>query len=215
MEPYLRASGITVVRNNPGANAATAIRDSNAGNYDVHFSIHSNAAGVGKEGQLRGVDIYFSPYSAQSERLASITANNMKYIYPDPENVEILPTTSLGEVTQTRSPAILAETAYHDNWEDAEWIKQNLTPIAIAYSRARTDYFGLPFVEPSQITGGVVRTDGSNLNIRSFPALTAPVVGVIPNGASVTINGREGSWYVVTYGGLTGYSSADFIEAYQ
>ena len=34
MEPYLRASGINVTRNDPEGTVGTSIRSSNAGNYD-------------------------------------------------------------------------------------------------------------------------------------------------------------------------------------
>ena len=41
MEPYLLASGIGFVRNDPDKNAAAAIRQSNAGTYDFHLALHS------------------------------------------------------------------------------------------------------------------------------------------------------------------------------
>lgn len=44
MEPYLRASGIEYRRNDPSRGAVGAIADSNAGNFDVHLALHSNAA---------------------------------------------------------------------------------------------------------------------------------------------------------------------------
>ena len=44
MEPYLRASGINVTRNDPEGTVGTSIRASNAGNYDFHLALHSNAA---------------------------------------------------------------------------------------------------------------------------------------------------------------------------
>jgi N-acetylmuramoyl-L-alanine amidase len=40
------------------------------------------------------------------------------------------------------------EVAYHDNLEDANWIKNNVQPIARALSRSLAEYFGIPFVEP-------------------------------------------------------------------
>ena len=46
MEPYLRASGVNFTRNNPAGSAAQSIRDSNAGQYDFHLALHSNAAVV-------------------------------------------------------------------------------------------------------------------------------------------------------------------------
>ena len=44
MVPYLEASGIRYVRNTPGMTAASSIAASNAGNYDLHLALHSNAA---------------------------------------------------------------------------------------------------------------------------------------------------------------------------
>ena len=46
MEPYLRASGIDFTRNDPNGNVSTSIAASNAGNYDLHLAIHSNAAPI-------------------------------------------------------------------------------------------------------------------------------------------------------------------------
>ena len=39
-------------------------------------------------------------------------------------------TTSLGEVRQPRFPSVLLEIGYHDNYEDAQWIENNIDPIA-------------------------------------------------------------------------------------
>ena len=84
MEPYLRACGIRFVRNDPERNAAGAIADSNAGRFDVHLALHSNAAPEQFAGILRGIDVYYAPNSKDSEMLATIIANNMQRIYPLP-----------------------------------------------------------------------------------------------------------------------------------
>lgn len=212
MEPYLRSSGITYSRNDPARDVRGAIADSNSRYYDVHLALHSNAGGGRFAGILSGIDIYYSPYSAQSERLADIIVNNLKNIYPNPSKVNTLPTTSLGEVTQTRAVAVLCELGYHDNPEDAEWIKSNTQSIARNLVQALCDYFGIPFVEAVPARTGTVTTDGSNLNIRSLPNTNARVVGVIPNRAEVTVLGQTGNWYVVSYGGMTGYAAADYIS---
>lgn len=47
MVPYLTASGIQYVRNTPDMTAASSIRASNAGNFDLHLALHSNAARKG------------------------------------------------------------------------------------------------------------------------------------------------------------------------
>lgn len=211
MEPYLRSSGIEFARNDPARAAAGAIRDSNAGNYDVHLAIHSNAGGGQFAGKLRGIDVYYSPYSDMSRQLAQIIVNNMEYIYPDPSKVNTLPTTSLGEVTRTRSVAVLAEIGYHDNPTDADWIKANLDAIARGLVQSLCDYFGIPFVEAGPVRKGYVATDGSNLNIRKYPSTDAAIIGSIPNGAAVSVYGQTGNWYVIRYNSVDGYAAADYI----
>ena len=211
MEPYMLASGISFTRNDPARNVNGAIQDSNNGWYDVHLALHTNAGGGQYAGVTRGIEIYYSPYSDYSRRLATIIANNMETIYPIPTKVSTIPTTSLAEVTRTRAVAVLAELGYHDNYEDEAWIKNNLETIARTMVQSLCDYFGIPFVEPSAVRTGTVRTDGSNLNIRRYPSADSTIIGKIPNGAQVNIYGETDNWYVVKYNETTGYSAMDFI----
>lgn len=211
MEPYLRSCGISFVRNAPEKNVAGAISDSNAGSYDVHLALHSNAAPENLSGRLRGIDIYFAPSSRMSETLANIIANNLKAIYPLPDKVRAVPTYSLGEVLRTKAVAVLCELGYHDNYADEAWLKNNLENIARNITNSLCDYFGIPFVQAGAVRWGTVTTDGSRLNIRSYPSLSGKIIGSLPNGASVTINGKTGDWYVVSYNGIVGYSSGRFI----
>ena len=212
MEPYLRSSGITYVRNDPSRTVVGAISDSNAGNFDVHLALHSNAAPERLAGKLRGIDIYFSPSSYDSERLATIIANNIKSIYPLPDKTRAVPTTSLGEVTQTRAVAVLCELGYHDNVEDVTWLKNNLEAIAANLVQSLCDYFGIPFVKAGPVFNGIVAAGGSNLNIRDYPSTGGQIIGSIPDGARLTIYGDVGNgWYVVHYNGVTGYASSQFI----
>lgn len=211
MEPYLRASGITYVRNDPDRNVGGAIADSNAAYYDVHLALHSNAAPESLSGKLRGIDIYYAPSSADSQRLATIIANNFKMIYPLPDKTTARPTTSLGEVTRTRAVAVLCEIGYHDNPEDARWIRENLTPIAANLTESLCDYFGIPFIEPQAVRRGMVAANGTTLRLRSYPSTQGTILANIPDGAMVTVYGQTGNWYVISWNGQTGYVSADFI----
>lgn len=211
MEPFLRSSGISYVRNDPDRNVQGAIADSNANYYDVHLALHSNAAPESLSGRLRGVDIYFAPKSLDSERLANIIANNMKEIYPIPDKSRAIPTNSLGEVLRTKAVAVLCELGYHDNLSDEAWLKNNLEAIAENLVRSLCDYFGIPFVQPEPIFYGMVNTNGGNLNIRNYPSLDGTIIGKIPDNAAVLITGTLAGWYVVSYNGIIGYSSADYI----
>lgn len=211
IEPYLRSSGISFVRNDPARNVAGAIYDSNLSYYDVHLDLHTNAAPEQLAGKLRGIDVYFAPNRDDSERLANIMANNLRYIYPLPDKVRALPTSTLGEVLRTRAVSVLAELGYHDNYADEAWLKNNLESIARNIVTSLCDYFGIPFVPAGAVRTGTVTTDGSNLNIRSYPDLSGKIIGSMPDGAAVTINGETNGWYVVSYNGTIGYSSSRFI----
>ncbi len=212
MEPYLRANGIQFIRNTPDMTAASSIRASNAGNYDLHVALHSNAAPAGREGQVRGSEVYYAAVSRNGKRAADIIVNNLKLIYPDPNRVRALTTTNLGEVTKTKAPAVLIEFAYHDNPEDAQWIRDNIDAIAQNVVLSLTEYFGLPFVTLSPIRYGRVRVSpGSSLNIRSRPSLDAPVIRRAYNGETVAIVGQTDGWYVVEIDDVIGYAYSDYI----
>lgn len=73
------------------------------------------------------------------------------------------------------------------------------------------DYFGIPFILPTAVRYGMVSTDGSNLNIRSYPSMDGAIIGKIPNNAAMLITGEYNGWYVVSYNGVTGYANSDFI----
>jgi len=148
MIPYLTASGISVTRNDPDEPLSAAIAASNAGDYDLHLALHSNASPPSLSGQLMGPDVYYYRTSERGRAAATIIANNLKWIYPDPSLVNIVPTTSLAEVRRVKAPAVLIEIAYHDNYSDAEWIKNNIELIAYNLSVSVADYLDVPFVEP-------------------------------------------------------------------
>lgn len=211
MEPYLRSSGIAFVRNDPDRNVQGAIADSNAGYYDVHLALHTNASPEARAGRMRGIDIYFAPQSTYSEQLANIIANNLQLIYPLPDKSRALPTYSLGEVLRTRAVSVLCELGYHDNYADEAWLKNNLDAIASNLVRSLCDYFGIPFIPATQSVFGMVNTNGGNLNIRSYPSLDGKIIGQIPDNGAVLITGSLPNWYVVSYNNIVGYASADYI----
>lgn len=211
MEPYLFASGLNVTRNDPNGSAAQSIRASNAGTYDFHLALHSNASPEALAGRQRGVDIYYFPASEEGLRMANILVDDLKPIYPLPERVRALPTVLIGEVRRTKAPSVLAEIGYHDNVEDANWLTGNLEEIAAALSEGVTEYFGLPFLTPSEPRTGIVTLSSGTLNLRSLPTTDAAVLAQLPNGATVTILGQFDEWYTVEYDGLHGFASSRYI----
>lgn len=211
MEPYLAASGIQFVRNTPQMTAATSIAASNSGNFDLHLALHSNATAAGN-GAVRGSEVYYYPSSVAGKRFADILAKNLKLIYPLPDRVRTVPTTSIGEVTRTKAPGVLIEYAYHDNAEDAQWIRDNIELIAANTVLSLTEYFGIPFNTPQPITVASVATNGGNLNVRTKPSADAFIVGRIKNGSEVTVYARVPDWVLVGYNGIVGYVRDTYIN---
>lgn len=148
MEPYLTASGISFTRNSPDMTLRQAISQSNMGDYDLHLAIHSNASGEANAGRNRGTEVYYYPTSAKGQSFAETLATNFSELYPDPNRVKTIPSTSLGELRLTKAPAALIEVAYHDNIDDARFIRQNIGEIAENLAKSVAETLGVPFVQP-------------------------------------------------------------------
>ncbi len=143
MLPYMKASGILFSMNSEDRTAADAINDSNAGNFDFHLALHSNAAAAFEN--RRGIEIYYFPGSQSGRRFAEILAQNLKVIYPLPRKISLIATTELGEVQKTRAPAVLVEYGYHDDPADADWIRYHIDMIAKCTVLSLCEYFGIVF----------------------------------------------------------------------
>ena len=214
LEPYLYSNAISFVRNTPDMTAASSIAQANSiGGFDFYLALHSNAAGEGNEGNIRGVIVFYYPTSSEGKRAAELFAARLREVYPLPDLVRTMSTTTLGEVRLPNFPSNLIEIGYHDNYEDALWVENNRDAIAQALARGLTDYFGLPFIYPTTQRIGVVQTGGTPLRLRSYPGANGAVLAQMPNGTSVMIYGEWQGWYVVGYEGQLGYAAQAYIVA--
>ena len=211
MIPYLTASGIRYTRNTPEMSAVSSIAASNTGNYDLHLALHSNAAPEDRYGTVRGSIVFYYPGSTKGKRAAEIFANNLRAIYPLPDKVRAEPTTAIGEVRRVRAPSVFLELAYHDNPDDAAWIKNNLDEIARNLVLSLTEYFGIPFLTPVPPRNGTVDVDWGALNIRSQPNTSSSILAQAPDGAPLTILNQWQNWYLVNYRGTIGYVRQDYV----
>lgn len=212
MEPYLISSGIRFTRNTPDMTAATSIQASNAGDYDLHLALHSNAAGEGQSGTQRGILAFYFPGSWEGYRAARTLADGLKAIYPLPNRVRAEPSVTIGEVRRTRAPAVLLELGFHDNPEDAEWIVTHIDEMAKNLALSLTEYFGIPFFPPSVPVPGVVQLDFGALPVYSRPTTESPVLASAYSGAEVTVYGEYEGWYLLRFGDTVGYAAADFVR---
>ena len=212
LEPYLLSNGIQFKRNRPDMTAASSIQEANRGYYDLYLALHSNAAPEGRYGEERGIIAFYYPTSTQGQRAAQLMAEELRKIYPLPELVTTRATTTLGEVSRSRAPAVLMEIGYHDNYADAIWVEGHMDAIAQQLARGLTRYFGLPFIYPMKPETGIVDLSYGNLNLRSYPSSAGTVLANLPNGAEVTVYGEWQGWYLVHYRDYVGYAAAAFID---
>lgn len=213
MEPLLLSNGIQYVRNDPQGTVSTSIQQSNAGSYDFHLALHSNASGPGSEGRNRGIIAFYYPGSVNGQRAAELFASALREIYPVPDQVTTRSTTTLAEVRRTKAPSVLLEIGYHDNAADAQWIAEHINLIAQTLVKAMTEYFGLPYVYPGPSQPGLAVTDsGDPVNLRAYPSAEGQVLTQIPCGATVTVFGQYRGWYVVLYNDTIGYANSAFIR---
>lgn len=109
---------------------------------------------------MRGIIAFYYPTSTQGQQAAQIFVNNLRNIYPEPNLVYTRATTTLGEVRDSRFPAVLLELGYHDNYDDARWIESNIAEIARNLVLSLTDYFDIPFIWPTDPWEATVRVGG-------------------------------------------------------
>lgn len=59
---------------------------------------------------------------------------------------------------------------------------------------------------------GKVKTNGSRLVLRQKKSTSSKILAKMPNGSSLTIKSKSGSWYAVIYNGKSGYAYAKYIK---
>lgn len=133
VENYLRAVGYGVKLFQYDG-LGTICNDANAWRADLFVSIHCNAA----TGNAKGTETYSSGGS-KSSRLAELIQNQL---------VNSLPVLNRGVKTanfyvlkNTDMPAILVETAFIDNADDARLLVEREDDFARAIARGVTDYY--------------------------------------------------------------------------
>ncbi|MBR0598772.1 N-acetylmuramoyl-L-alanine amidase [Sinanaerobacter chloroacetimidivorans] len=148
MVPYLIGSGIEVTRSAPNADLSEIIEESNAGNYDLHFSLGSSVSPEYLSGTLQGPTFFFFADDPQGQIAAEIIADNLRAIYPRPNLVTTVPNRTNEELRLTNATSIRANVGYRDNLLDALWIQDNLNAIGRILALGVSQYFGIPFERP-------------------------------------------------------------------
>lgn len=70
----------------------------------------------------------------------------------------------------------------------------------------------LDVLDVMDVNGGGAKVTASALNVRSYPSTDSAVLTTLPQGTVATITGINKGWFQVTYNGVQGYVSPDYIE---
>lgn len=65
--------------------------------------------------------------------------------------------------------------------------------------------------EPAGLGNGRVTLTSGTLNLRSGPSTQHSCLATIPNGTALPLHEESEGWYQVTYAGITGYVSSDYV----
>ncbi len=144
----LKRHGLSTARNSPDMTLQQVVVDSNRVDPTVHVALHSNAA----NGQARGAEVYAHRFGGAGETLARDVYARIEEIAPTPglgvkEGYSTFGGQGMYELKRTTAPAILAEVAFHDNPEDAQFIIDNIYELGQAVAKGVLDYFGIEYVE--------------------------------------------------------------------
>lgn len=148
LEYELQRHGLVTARNDPSMTLAEAVTDSNRIQPRVHVSLHSNAA----NGQARGAEVYTHRFGGEGEWLARLVYDEIERIAPTEglgvkEGYPTFGGQGMYELRRTTAPAILAEVAFHDNPEDAQFIIDNIYELGQAIAKGILAYFGSDYRE--------------------------------------------------------------------
>ena len=107
---------------------ATRIRQSNANPPLLHFALHSNAGGT-----AYGASCWVYRKGTKSEVMAREIHSTLMALTPWPDLGVIA--YNHYETRETKAYAVIAEVAFHDKTEPAEWIRTHKRDIAVALAR--------------------------------------------------------------------------------
>jgi len=143
LKPYLESYGVKVYRNNPNTDINTWTSESNYVRSDLHLAIHSNAS---QDKENHGIEMYIDNPTSQSLSIANKIYNNLYNIYPYKDEFSNrgikYSGKSLGEANDSFIPCgTLIEVAYHDNYNDAKWMVENLKQIAENIGDSILEYY--------------------------------------------------------------------------
>ena len=209
-----RAGQFTIYRNNPAMSINQVVADSDTIKPQIHVAIHSNAFNSKARGVL---GLYWSGGGTNSNSYKLTKAIHDEVLAISGHNNGIRAGTGLAETDRVKATSTIIEVGFHDNADDAQWIKDNIKPIGIAIAKGVCKYFNVQYV-PEPVIGngnkecigtGIVNTN--TLNLRSVPNADSTILGQFVAGDKLWFYENNNGWLRV-YPDKTGWVSEKFIN---
>ncbi len=132
----------------------TRVRIANEGKANLFVSLHWNAA-VNKKAV--GFEVYHDNNSARGKSMAEYVCKEFSRKYPDRKVRGVFPDnqsqhTDLTVLSRTAMPAILVESGFISNDEEADWTLKNMTGIAECIVKGMQAFYNAWKVKPGVIT---------------------------------------------------------------
>ncbi len=148
IERELKKSNVIVYRNTQDLRLEEVAKISRGLNIDLHLAIHSNAMGTGKESPTRGVLAFVYDETSPVLKLANVTLEGLTNVYNGPKsNCHIVYGKTFSKSIYEINPAnfdnsVLLEIGFHDNYDDALWIVNNIENIGKSIASSIVAYYG-------------------------------------------------------------------------
>lgn len=143
-EKYLLRNGFEVKRAPAGQDMYKSISESNAYEADVHICMHTNAGGG------HGCEVYTYSGATRELKYAAPIYNEIAGITPYSDRG--LKVAKFAELVQTTAIAVYCECAFHDNYDEAKWIVENVDNIGKAIAKGMCKAEGKPFIDSETTT---------------------------------------------------------------
>ena len=148
--------------------------------------------------------------TVSSEATGSFGTGAVKGTYV---NVRSGPGLNYGVVGSVNSGDSFAVTGVSGDWYKVDYkgtsayINSSYLSVGGSTSSTATP---APQTQSGTQTAGVIT--GNYVRMRSGPGTNYSILGTYNNGTKMTITGQSGDWYAVTYGGMTGYVSKQYLS---
>lgn len=146
VERILREHNIVLYRANPEDEFDDILDESKEINPDLHLALHSNAIGVGEQETVQGIETWIYDENQKIQPLAQQLQNALMKLYGDSSKDRGVRYSSIEREMRELKPertsnAILIEMGFHDNYDDALWIVQNIEKIGQTIAHTVLSYF--------------------------------------------------------------------------